>query len=87
MPREILKKHLPPAMAKHPLVRGSAGAPNRWSIPEDLHKSIHKGPGGGAYNEEFKRRLLELEGSATVDDVLRVREDLVKLFGLEGYRP
>jgi len=74
-------------VANNPLVRGRAGAPNRWSIPEDLHKAIHKGPGGGAYNEAFKRRLLDLEGTPTVNDVIRIRDDLLKQFGLEGYRP
>jgi|GEM_PF-2583032 len=86
VPREILKQ-LPDDVAKNPLVRGRAGAPNRWSIPKDVHESIHRGPGGGAYNEAFKQRLGELGRNPTVDDVLRIRDDLVKQFGLEGYRP
>lgn len=68
-------------------MRGRAGAPNRWPIPEDLHKQIHRGPGGGAYNEAFKQRLGGLGREPTVDDVLTIRNDLVKQFGLEGYRP
>jgi RHS repeat-associated protein len=86
VPIEILKQ-LPEDVANNPLVRGRAGAPNRWSIPRDLHESIHRGPGGGAYNETFKQRLGELGREPTVHDVLRIRDDLVKQFGLEGYRP
>jgi hypothetical protein len=52
-----------------------------------LHKSIHKGAGGGAYNETFKAKLKELGRDPTVDDVLSIRDELVKQFGLEGYRP
>jgi hypothetical protein len=85
IPREILKHHLPADVAK--AVRGKAGAPNRWSIPEDLHKAIHKGPGGGAYNEAFKQRLGELGRKPTADDVFRIRDDLVEQFGLGAYRP
>jgi hypothetical protein len=85
VPREILKQ-LPEDVANNPLVRGRAGAPNRWSIPRDVHESIHRGPGGGAYNEAFKQRLGELGRNPTADDVLRIRDDLVKQFGLEGYR-
>jgi RHS repeat-associated protein len=84
VPREILKK-LPPDVAK--AVRGQAGAPNRWSIPEDLHKAIHEGRGGGAYNDAFKQRLRDLGRDPAPDDVVRIRDDLVKQFGLEGFRP
>ena len=87
VPREVLKKHLPTDVANYPLVRGRAGAPNRWKIPIDLHKGIHKGAGGGAYNEVFKQRLRDLGGKPTAHDVLRIRDDLVKQFGLGGYRP
>ncbi|QOJ00935.1 MAG: RHS repeat-associated core domain-containing protein [Phycisphaeraceae bacterium] len=86
VPKEVLKA-LPDVVANNPLVRGRFGAPNRWRIPEGLHKQIHKGAGGGAYNKEFKRRLLDVGGKPTVDDVLRIRNELVKEFGLEGYRP
>lgn len=81
---------MPADVARHPLVRGRAGAPNRWPIPEDLHKSIHQGPGGGAYNEAFIQRVeaIKAEGLApTVEDILRIRDDLAQEFGLEGYRP
>lgn len=86
VPREILKT-LPPAVAKDPLVRGRAGAPNRWSIPADLHKQIHSGPGGGLYNEAWKQRLGQLGRPPTVQDVVGIRNDLVTRFGLESYRP
>lgn len=76
IPREILKHDLPADVAK--AVRGKAGAPNRWSIPTALHKAIHKGRGGGAYNEAFKQRLRDLGRQPTVSDALRIRDDLVE---------
>ena len=85
IPREILKHYLPADVAK--AVRGKAGAPNRWSVPVDLHKAIHKGSGGGAYNEAFKQRLGELGRRPTADDVFRIRDELVEQFGLGAYRP
>ncbi len=85
IPREILKHHLPANVAK--AVRGKVGGPNRWAIPEDLHRAIHKGPRGGAYNEAFKRRLRELGREPTPADVRQIRDDLVKQFGLEPFRP
>ena len=39
------------------------------------------------YNEAFKGRIKALGRDPTVDDVLKIRDDLVKQFGLEGYRP
>jgi hypothetical protein len=72
IPREILKQ---------------LGAPNRWSIPEALHKEIHKGAGGGAYNEAFKQRLQALGRDPTAADVMGIRDDLVQQFGLGAFRP
>ena len=40
IPRQILKL-IPDDVVK--LVRGKKGAPNRWRIPEDIHKWIHRG--------------------------------------------
>jgi RHS repeat-associated protein len=86
IPSEILRR-LPPDVANNPLVRGRAGAPNRWSIPRDLHRQIHSGgPRGGNYNEFFRRRLRDID-NPTVDDLLSLREDAVKEFGLGKYRP
>ena len=86
VPREILKQ-LPEDVASNPLVRGRAGAPNRWAIPEDLHKAIHQGAGGGAYNQAWKDALEALGREPTVDDVLRLREQITKQFGIDGYGP
>ena len=86
VPKEILKKYLPLDVANHPLVRGQAGSPNRLSIPEDLHKAIHKGPGGGAYNEAFKIRLEDLGRKPTVEDVLKIKNELIEQFGLRGFQ-
>ncbi|MBK9259923.1 MAG: hypothetical protein IPM54_08825 [Polyangiaceae bacterium] len=86
VPTEILKK-LPDDVRK--AVQGKPGAPNRWAIPEDVHKRIHKGARGGEYNAEFKKRLDDVKQKKllTAEDVLRIRDELVKLFGLEVYRP
>lgn len=86
VPAEILRQ-LPDDVANHPMVRGRAGAPNRWAIPEDVHKGIHSGPGGGAYNQAWKDSLDSLGRSPTVDDVLRFREQITKQFGIDVYRP
>ena len=86
VPIEVLKL-LPEKIANNPLVKGRAGAPNRWAIPKDLHRDIHRGAGGGPYNEEFKRRLLALKRDPKVEDVLRIRDELVEEFGLGAFRP
>ncbi|MHB8985216.1 MAG: hypothetical protein ACYC38_04685 [Eubacteriales bacterium] len=90
VPREIFRKFLPEEVANNPLIRGKKGAPNKWRIPEDLHEELHRGPGGGIYNKKWKTELKELElpdNSVTVDDVLRLREQFARDFGLEVYRP
>jgi hypothetical protein len=55
-------------------------------VPKDVHRQIHKGPRGGEYNDAFKRALEELK-PVTVEKVLRIRDEIVELFGLSGYRP
>jgi len=87
VPREILEKYLPEEVAD--AVRGKKGAPNRWPIPEDVHKDIHRGPRGGMYNERWKEELQAISETGrkvTVEDVLRIRDQLIKEFGLEMYR-
>lgn len=86
VPSEILRQ-LPDDVANHPLVRGRAGAPNRWPIPEDVHRTIHSGPGGGAYNQAWKDAFESLGRSPTVDDVLQLRGQITKQFGIDVYRP
>ncbi len=86
VPREILKQ-LPEDVANSPLVLGRAGAPNRWAIPEDVHKAIHQGAGGGAYNVAWKDALAGLGHQPTVDDVLRLRTQITKQFGIDIYGP
>jgi hypothetical protein len=86
VPTEILRR-LPDDVANSPLVKGRAGAPNRWAIPEDLHKAIHKGAGGGAYNEAWKDALASLGRDPTVYDVLVLREQITKQFGIDVFRP
>lgn len=86
IPRETLRQ-LPEDVANNPLVRGRAGAPNRWRVPRDQHVDIHRGAGGGAYNQAWKDALEDLGREPTVDDVLRIRDRLSQQFGLERYRP
>lgn len=85
VPLEILRQ-LPDDVASHPLVRGRAGAPNRWAISEDVHRGIHAGPGGGAYNQAWFDELANLGRAPTVDDILRLREQITKQFGIDIYR-
>ncbi len=90
VPLEILNKYLPADVANAPQVRGVRGAPNRWLIPEDVHKRIHQGPGGGKYNERWKEELtaiVEAGRRVTINEVLRIRGQLIREFGLEVYRP
>jgi hypothetical protein len=87
VPSEILKKYLPKNIANNPLVRGKKGAPNIWKIPKKLHDEIHQGAGGGAWNEAWKTELRSLRREPTVNDIVKIRNKLVKEFGLEKYRP
>jgi hypothetical protein len=80
-------KMLPADVANDAAVRGIRGAPNRWRIPEELHIAIHHGPGGGAYNQRWKEELAKLQRPPTVDDIVGIRERLVKEFGLDQYHP
>jgi len=87
VPREILEKYLPEDVAD--AVRGRKGAPNRWPIPEDIHKDIHRGPGGGRYNSdgfEEIEAVRRARGEITPEDVYIIRDKLVEEFGLEAYR-
>ncbi len=82
IPKEILKT-LPPEIAKSSIVRGVRGNPNKWPVPIDIHKQIHKGAGGGLYNEAFKARLNKLSPSnLTAENVVKIRDSLVKEFGI-----
>ncbi|GHT14305.1 hypothetical protein FACS1894170_11200 [Planctomycetales bacterium] len=63
---------------------GKKGLPNKIKISEDLHKKIHKGVGGGDYNEAFKKAIQKSGGYGvvTVEQVLAIRDRLVRRFGL-----
>jgi len=84
IPREILEKYLPKDVAD--AVRGKKGAPNIWDIPEEVHKKIHAGPGGGRYNERWIEEIRKLE-KITPEAVVEIRDRLVKEFGLDPWRP
>jgi RHS repeat-associated protein len=84
---KAIQKQLPPEVADDPRIRGCRGCPNKVRIPEPVHKDIHRGPAGGPYNAEFKNRLDILGGPPSVDDVLRIRDQLMKDFDLDRYRP
>jgi hypothetical protein len=83
VPSEILKQ-LPDDVASNPLVRGRAGAPNRWRIPVDVHRGIHQGAGGVAHNQAWKDALAGLGRQPTVDDILRLRGQITKQFGIDS---
>ena len=89
VPVAVLKR-LKSEVANHPLVRGKKGAPNIWDIPEDFHKVIHgNGALGGQWNQRWYQELERVGGPevAEVEDVLQIRELLIREFRLEGYRP
>ena len=90
VPRAILNS-LPEEVANNPLVRGTVGSKNIWQIPEGLHKWIHGGGGigGGSYNQWWIDALTGLGGpeSATVADIVRLREAAADAFGLLPYKP
>ncbi|MFN0071379.1 MAG: hypothetical protein ACKVVP_07815, partial [Chloroflexota bacterium] len=86
VPKEILKDpRISAEVAK--VVRGKRGAPNKWAIPEEKHLEIHRGAGGGKYNDDWKQKLIDLGRDPTVDDVLRIRDELAQKYDLERYRP
>jgi hypothetical protein len=75
-------------------VRGMAGFKNIWKIPEELHKFLHGGPGeyggrGGLWNEAWWKELEKIGGAAkaSVEQVVEIRDKLIKMFGLERFRP
>jgi hypothetical protein len=71
-------------------VRGKRGAPNIWRLPASVHKEIYSGAGGGRYNHRWMEELDRTQRQGreiTVNEVLRVREQLIKEFELEKYRP
>jgi hypothetical protein len=90
VPTQILDDYLSPEVANHPLVRGTRGSPNRWPIPRELHREIHRGPRGGAYNARWRQEINAIRATGRevgVFDVLRLRIQLTTEFGLEVYRP
>jgi hypothetical protein len=84
VPKEVLKA-LPDDVAR--ALKGRCGAPNRWPMPEDLHRAIHRGKGGGVYNVAFRQRVEGLGRTPTVRDVVRIRDEIVRQFGLEHFQP
>ena len=81
-PRSGKPGKLPADVANHPDVIGRPGLPNRWSIPRELHTKIHP-----RYNRRFEEELRRLREEPKVEDVLRIRDQLVKDFNIERYRP
>jgi hypothetical protein len=85
IPKQI-QKSLPATIASDPKIRGVKGLPNIKYIPEWLHKAIHRGGGnGGAYNARFFSEIKDAtknNNPLTVKEVLRIRDMLVKEFGL-----
>jgi intein/homing endonuclease len=83
IPKQI-QKMLSPDVAANPKIRGVKGTPNIKYIPEWLHKAIHTGGRGGAYNARFIKELEKLGDpkKITPEKVLEIRDMLVKEFGL-----
>jgi len=56
-------------------------------MPEDVHWGIHGGPGGGVYHQAWFDQLAILGRAPMVDDILRLRGQITKPFGIDIYRP
>ncbi len=59
---------------------------NRKEVEAGEHLGIiHKGYRGGAYNKRFEEEILKRGGyeNVTVDDILEIRDILVKEFGIK----
>jgi hypothetical protein len=69
---------------RDPRIRGVRGNPNVKKIPEELHKAIHTGGNGGAYNARFIQEIERAGGAENVtpEQVLQIRKELVFEFGL-----
>jgi hypothetical protein len=78
IPKEI-QKRLPPSIRNHPDIKGRPGNPNIKDIPTSRHKEIHP-----RYNERFEEEIMKRGGynNVTVQDVLDIRDQLVREFGL-----
>jgi hypothetical protein len=99
IPREIRAPRgggpgwLPEDLANHPDIVGRPGNPNRWPVPRDLHRDIHRpSRPNGSYNERWKEELEDLAGRIdpedwTVDDILDIRRLLTEEFGIDGFAP
>jgi RHS repeat-associated protein len=82
IPKEIMKK-LPARIQNHKDIIGRRGLPNKTPVEAGRHlNEIHKGAGGGAYNQRFEQEILKRGGyeRVTVKDVLEIRDNLVKEF-------
>ena len=86
IPTEILNE-LPGNVAGDPRVRGQRGNPNRWPIPYDVHRVIHIGQRGGMYNMDWKDRVQKIKDNPRVEDIVKIRNEIIKKYDLEQYRP
>jgi hypothetical protein len=69
-------------VANDPDVRGKRGNPNIWPMPADVHRDIHP-----AYNDRFIEELGRLGNNPCANDIVSIRDSLVKEFGIEKFRP
>ncbi|MBQ1863926.1 MAG: hypothetical protein II561_08125 [Thermoguttaceae bacterium] len=94
IPREIYNPRskstvplLPPELAKDPRIRGVRGSPNMIEIPKDIHRTLHK----EGYNDSWREAvetLIKEKGDVkkiTVDDILKIREDILAKYDLTKY--
>ena len=81
MPKAVLKA-LPRKVARQ--VWGKKGRPNKWLIPEDLHKRIHAGAKGGPWNDAWWDRIAGKGGIDKVKpgDLLGWLDEIASQFGL-----
>ncbi|MDY0171113.1 MAG: polymorphic toxin-type HINT domain-containing protein [Thermoguttaceae bacterium] len=92
--RRSHKSMLPKHLVEHPDIRGRAGNPNRWRIPDHVHADISRpGRPGGSYNARFVeevnklRKAKPLDATWTASDIIGIRDRLTVEFGLDLFRP
>ena len=79
VPRQILKKLSPEARK---IAQGKKGNRNIWDIPEPVHKEIH----ADGYNPTFQDKVDNLK-NPTGENVIQIRDEHVKQYNIEQYRP
>jgi RHS repeat-associated protein len=93
-PRSGKDPLIPKHLANLPEIRGCRGNPNRWAIPKDIHVDLHKSNRpGGSFNSRWVEEIKDLRkvkpdiDTWTKENILDIRDKIVKEFNIEKYKP